>query len=83
VEPITLNDAAVVSGSSPGPSTTPGTGPSRRTSRPSAPLYLGMLLLGIWLVLIGLEGFVPLLGSLGILLKLLAIAAGVVILKGR
>jgi len=42
-----------------------------------------MLLLGIWLVLIGLEGFVPLLGSLGILLKLLAIAAGVVILKGR
>jgi hypothetical protein len=44
---------------------------------------LGMLLLGSWLVLIGLQGFVPLLGSLGILLNLLAIVAGVVILTGR
>ena len=44
---------------------------------------LGMLLLGIWLILMGLVGFVPLVASLGILLNFLAIAAGVLILIGR
>jgi hypothetical protein len=43
----------------------------------------GMLLLGIWLILMGLVGYVPLIASLGILLNLLAIAAGVLILIGR
>jgi hypothetical protein len=44
---------------------------------------LGMLLLGIWLILMGLVGFVPLVASLGILLNFLAIAAGVLILMRR
>jgi hypothetical protein len=44
---------------------------------------LGMLLLGIWLILMGLVGYVPLIASLGILLNFLAIAAGVLILIGR
>ncbi len=43
---------------------------------------LGFLLLGIWLVLTGLTAFLSL-GSLGILLPLLAIAAGILILLGR
>jgi len=44
---------------------------------------LGMLLLGVWLILMGLVGHVPLIASLGILLNFLAIAAGVLILMGR
>jgi hypothetical protein len=44
---------------------------------------VGMLLLGIWLILMGLVGFVPLVASLGILINFLAIAAGVLILIGR
>jgi len=44
---------------------------------------LGMLLLGIWLILMGLVGYVPLIASLGILLNFLAIAAGILILIGR
>ncbi len=44
---------------------------------------LGMLLLGIWLILFGLAGFVPLVAYLGILIPFLAIAAGVLILIGR
>ena len=44
---------------------------------------LGMLLLGIWLILFGLAGFVPPRASLGILIPFLAIAAGVLILIGR
>ena len=44
---------------------------------------LGLLLLGIWLILMGLVGFVPLIASLGILVPFLAIAAGVLILLGR
>ena len=44
---------------------------------------LGLLLLGIWLILMGLVGFVPLVASLGILLNFLAIAAGILILVGR
>ena len=45
---------------------------------------LGMLLLGIWLIL---SGLLPLLhvglGELGIVIELLAIAAGALILIGR
>ena len=45
---------------------------------------LGMLLLGIWLIL---SGLVPLLGlsfsGLGMLMAILAIAAGALILLGR
>ena len=44
---------------------------------------LGMLLLGVWLILMGLVGYVPLIASLGILVNFLAIAAGVLILIGR
>jgi hypothetical protein len=44
---------------------------------------IGMLLLGIWLILFALVGYVPLIASLGILLNFLAIAAGVLILLGR
>jgi hypothetical protein len=44
---------------------------------------IGMLLLGIWLILMGLVGYVPLIASLGILINFLAIAAGVFILLGR
>ena len=44
---------------------------------------IGMLLLGIWLILFGLAGFVPLIASLGILIPFLAIAAGILILIGR
>jgi hypothetical protein len=44
---------------------------------------IGMLLLGIWLILMGLVSSVPLVASLGILLSFLAIAAGVLILIGR
>lgn len=44
---------------------------------------IGMLLLGIWLILMGLAGYVPLIASLGILLNFLGIAAGVLILIGR
>lgn len=45
---------------------------------------LGMLLLGIWLIL---SGLIPVLGlsfsGLGIIMAILAIAAGVLILIGR
>ncbi len=44
---------------------------------------LGFLLLAIWLILEGLLYFIPQLASLGIILALLAIAAGVLILIGR
>jgi hypothetical protein len=43
---------------------------------------LGFLLLAIWLILTGLSYFVPL-GPIGIILALLAIAAGVLILIER
>ena len=45
--------------------------------------HLGMLMLGVWLILMGLVGFVPLVASLGILLNFLGIAAGILILIGR
>ncbi len=44
---------------------------------------LGMLFLSIWLILTGLTTFVPTLGGLGILMPILAIAAGIFILLGR
>jgi hypothetical protein len=43
---------------------------------------IGFLLLAIWLILTGLSAFVPI-GGLGVILALLAIAAGVFILIGR
>jgi hypothetical protein len=39
--------------------------------------------LGIWLVVTGLAAFVPAIHGLGLLLSILAIAAGVLILFGR
>ncbi len=43
---------------------------------------LGFLLLGIWLILTGLSYFVSL-GSIGILLAIIAIIAGILILVQR
>jgi len=43
---------------------------------------IGFLLLAIWLILTGLSAFISL-GGLGIILALLAIAAGIFILMGR
>ena len=43
---------------------------------------LGFLLLAIWLILTGLSSFVSM-GGLGVLLALLAIAAGILILMSR
>jgi hypothetical protein len=43
---------------------------------------IGFLLLAIWLILTGLSAFISL-GGLGVILALLAIAAGVFILIGR
>jgi hypothetical protein len=43
---------------------------------------IGFLLLAIWLILTGLSAFIPM-GGLGVILALLAIAAGVFILMGR
>ena len=44
---------------------------------------IGMLLLAIWLILTGLAAFIPALSGLGIVLAILAIAAGVFILLNR
>jgi hypothetical protein len=43
---------------------------------------IGFLLLSIWLILTGLSAFIPF-GGLGVILSLLAIAAGIFILIGR
>jgi hypothetical protein len=43
---------------------------------------VGMLLLGIWLVLTGLSGFIPL-GLPGVLMAALALIAGLLIIVGR
>ena len=43
---------------------------------------IGFLLLAIWLILTGLSSFVSM-GGLGVILALLAIAAGVFILMSR
>ncbi len=44
---------------------------------------IGFLLLAIWLILTGLMAFVPAIAGLGVILSLLALAAGVFILLGR
>ena len=44
---------------------------------------IGFLLLGIWLILTGLAAFIPMLAGLGIILAILAIAAGVLIILNR
>ena len=44
---------------------------------------LGMLLLAIWLIAWGLMALIPALNGLGLILAILAIAAGVLILMGR
>jgi hypothetical protein len=44
---------------------------------------IGMLLLAIWLILMGLAAFIPAIGGMGVILALLAIAAGVFIIIGR
>lgn len=44
---------------------------------------IGMLLLAIWLILYGLMSFVPALSGLGVIMAILAIAAGVFILLDR
>ena len=44
---------------------------------------IGFLLLAIWLILTGLMAFVPAVAGLGVILSLLAVAAGVFILLGR
>ena len=44
---------------------------------------IGFLLLAIWLILYGLTAFVPIIAGLGVVLSILAIAAGVFILLGR
>ena len=44
---------------------------------------IGFLLLSIWLILTGLTAFVPTIAGLGLILAILAIAAGVFILLGR
>jgi hypothetical protein len=47
------------------------------------PKNLGLLLLGIYLILVGLIAFVPALGQIGPLVPLLALLAGILILLGR
>lgn len=44
---------------------------------------IGFLLLAIWLILTGLAGVVPGLAGLGMVMAILAIAAGIFILIGR
>ena len=43
----------------------------------------GLVLLATWLILMNLATLVPLIASLGILLNVLGVAAGVLILIGR
>lgn len=43
---------------------------------------LGLLLLGIWLILVGIAEFVSL-GDIGTIVNVLALAAGVLIIIGR
>ena len=44
---------------------------------------LGLLLLSIWLIATGLAAFIPRIGSLSLILAILAVAAGTLILLGR
>jgi len=44
---------------------------------------IGMLLLAIWLIIWGLSALIPALSGLGVVLAILAVAAGIFILIGR
>lgn len=44
---------------------------------------IGMILLSVWLIASGLIAFIPVLSGLGVVLPILAIAAGVLILLDR
>lgn len=44
---------------------------------------IGMLLLGIWLILMGLSLFIPAISNLNQILSVLAIAAGVFVLLDK
>ena len=44
---------------------------------------IGMLLLGIWLILMGLTLFIPAIANLDQILSVLALAAGIFVLLGR
>ena len=44
---------------------------------------IGLLLTGIWLILMGAASFVPFIADLGVVLALLAIAAGVFVILDR
>jgi hypothetical protein len=44
---------------------------------------IGFILLAVWLILTGLAAFVPAIAGLGMILAILAIAAGIFILLGR
>ena len=46
-------------------------------------MNIGMLLLAIWLIASGLVSLIPALSGLGLVLAVLAIAAGIFILLGR
>jgi hypothetical protein len=43
---------------------------------------LGLLLLGIWLILVGIQQFISL-GDLGMVMNILALAAGILIVINR
>lgn len=43
---------------------------------------LGLLLLGIWLILVGIQQFISL-GDLGLVMNILALAAGILIVINR
>jgi hypothetical protein len=48
------------------------------------PKHLGMVLLGIWLIVTGLLKFVSIpIPAMGVVMAILAIAAGVLVLLGR
>ncbi len=47
------------------------------------PKNLGLLLLGIYLILVGISAFVAGLGQLGQLVPIVALIAGILILLGR
>lgn len=44
---------------------------------------LGMLLLGVWLIAVGLSTFVPAIHGLGLIMAILAAGAGILILLGK
>ena len=44
---------------------------------------LGMLLLGVWLIAVGLSAFIPALHGLGLIMAILAAAAGILIVLGK